>query len=106
MSDSILGMAPRMTPILCPPDQQDAMTEMLLDTTDCVGVKRLADGSYALLTVRKGSIDIRLGATRSSWASRYSFEDLGDCLRAWEPLQSRDDVPAGGAPCRPQLVKG
>lgn len=89
---------------LCPPDQQDDMTAILLGP-ECgyVGAKKLDDGSYAVVQRLYATAAIGLGVDCFGMISnRYCFEDLHACLSAWEGLKSRNDEPEGWIARRPE----
>jgi hypothetical protein len=90
--------------VLCPQDRQDDLTAMLLGP-DCgfVGAKRLDDGSYAVVQRLFSTAAIGLGVDCfGMFSNRYCFQNLQDCLSAWEELKTRDDEPEGWIARRPE----
>ena len=93
--------------ILRPADQQDEFTKWMR-TTDggYVGAKVLRDDSYAGIMNLAFTHAICMGVERDgSYARRYCFQSLQDCLQAFSTLESLESEPTGWLARRPQYLE-
>lgn len=91
--------------LLNPPDCQDENTDLIRAMGAGVyeGVKRLPDGSYAVLMRLCFTHAIALGVTGSGITTRFCYSDRTAILHEWENLQTKDDEPEGWIARRPEL---
>jgi hypothetical protein len=91
--------------LLNPPDCQDEMTARIRAMGGDVyeGVKRLPDGSYAVLMRLAFTHAIALGVDVMGYSTRFCFEDRTAILHEWENLHTKHDEVKGWIARRPKL---
>lgn len=88
-----------------PTNQRDSLTRVLRDQygPTYLAARRLPDGSYALLSRLFTTVAIHLGVDELGWQRRFCYQDMAECLHAWEHLQTRADEPEGWIARRPKV---